>query len=237
MALLVPPPVLTQESVTGTNFGFNKPIELRSTGITFPDGRPLVMDNTLAAGFLLYRETAQGAVTAWREEDPRSWIAPIPGPEPQPLLYHENVWKSILVAIGEQDAQKNDKFDPQANPRYYVRTFFAGKDVHGARHEGESPPSNFFQLDTAAQPPPNELAGIVIDPPDLQKATTLRAFLKHKTLPERTELTLQSTAAGVTATLSHTSGTVTTTTRSIVLDATGVRVTGPLYVNGTFIPI
>jgi hypothetical protein len=231
MTLLVPPPVLTQDSATGTKFGFDKPIELRSTGITFPDGRPLVLDNMLASGFLLYRETQQGAVATW-DEEARSWVASVPAPEPQPLLYHEDVWKSILVAIGETDAQKNDKFEQPSSPplpTYYVRCFYQGKDVHGQRHEGESPPSNLFQLDRAAAQQ-NELAGIVIEPPDLQKAKKVQVFLKHYgPLQQKAELTLESKPAGVSAMLAVGSNNVT-------IDATGVRVTGPIYINGSFLP-
>jgi hypothetical protein len=232
MALIVPPPTLKQDSSTGPNFGFSKPIDLRCTGITFPDGRPLVFDNALASGFLLYRTTAQGAVTAWQEKDPSgAWVAAVPGPGPQPLLYHDDVWKSILVAIGEKDADDNDKFAQPATgqpPSYHVRCFFAGKDVHGVRHEGASPPSNLVYLD-GKQDSANELAGIEFVPPDLKQVQTVRIFLKHPTVSERAELTLQREANGVSATLAVGGA-------SMRLDRTELRVVAPaIDLNGFII--
>jgi hypothetical protein len=235
MALLVPPPTLEQDKSTGPTFGLNKPIELTCTGITFPDGRPLVSDNALASGFLLYRTTAQGTVTAWHEDDPRAWVPAVPGPEAQPLLYHEDVWKFILVALGEKDAQDNDKFEQPPTgqpPSYYVRCFFAGKDVHGERHEGASPPSNVVTL-KSAEDSKDDVAGIEFVPPDLKKVETVRVFLKHPTLVgETAELILQRTATGVTARLAvgpnHPS--------SLTLDANGLHVAGLVEVNGLTFP-
>jgi len=230
MTLLVPPPTLQQDKSTGPSFGFSKPIDLRCTGITFPDGRPLVFDNALASGFVLYR-----AMTAWHEGDPRSWVAAVPGPKAQPLLYDEDVWKSILVAIGEKDAQDNDKFEQPASgqpPSYYVRCFFAGKDVHGVRHEGASPPSNMVKL-VGAQDSADEVAGIEFVPPDLKKVETVRIFLKHPPLNQRAALTLQRSATGVTATLAIETP---ARTNTLTMDASGLHVVGPVDVNGISVP-
>jgi hypothetical protein len=234
MALLVPPPSLTQDSTIPASFGFNRPIDLTCTGIAFPDGRPLVFDNARDSGFLLYRQTGQGAVMAW-DDQAGLWVAPVPEPEPQPLLYHDDVWKSILVPLGEKDSNQQDKFVvPPAGspPSYYVRCFFAGKDVHGEWHEGASPPSNVIQLDSAAASA-GEIAGIVFEPPDLKAAEHVGIFLSHPTLGHRAELSLDRVANGVTATLTVTAGAVTVGVR---IDASGVHVRGPVDLNGFAFP-
>jgi hypothetical protein len=231
MTLTVPAPILKQDSSTGPKLGFDRPIEVGCTGITFPDGRPLVLDNALDSGFLLYRELPpQGIVTAWDERH-QGWVPAVPGPEPQPLLFHEEVWQMILIALGQKDVQDQDKFlvPPQGQPlpRYFVRTFFSGEDVHGERHEGASPPSNVVELDSA--PLADERAGIVFEPPDLKQTQKVSIFLKHPTLLTTGQLTLQTTSTGITATLS-------VGTNSLVVDEAGIHVTGPFDSNGFPLP-
>ncbi|MFQ5857422.1 MAG: hypothetical protein ACE5LU_17590 [Anaerolineae bacterium] len=192
MALIVPPPTLSQEGATGNRFVAEKPIQLSCGPVTFPDGASLIPENAVEFGFLLYREEAGGTTKVW-DEEAQSWLPESASPDPQSLFYRDDKWQSILVAIGQKDKANQDKFGTNrltGFPKYSARCFFRGKDVQGIEHIGASPKSQAVEVLGFGE---RDRAGLAIEPKDKDpsEATRIYLFLRDASLTERGRIVIR----------------------------------------------
>ena len=152
-ALTVPIPVLKYPEVPPGLAVLEKPVEIQSAAITFPDGAgfgPEDLNPPGVAGFFVYHRPAAGLSEIWNtavrqwEPDP----ALTPGAlKPQALIFKAGEalpWQALLVAAGQKDKDGNDQFRKSSAgllfPQYFVRTCFSCHR-NGVTFAGLSPPS------------------------------------------------------------------------------------------------
>jgi hypothetical protein len=146
-------PVPTLKGASAGVAQLEKPLEVLSAEVTFPDGAAFGQTTlgtpNAAAGFFVYRQPS-ALLTQVFDENAKAWVAD-PGPavvnlKPKPFVFQEGDpaarWQSLLVAVGQKDAAGADQFKKATGgfPRYFFRAFFAGEHG-GVAHSGLSAPT------------------------------------------------------------------------------------------------
>lgn len=167
--LTVPVPGLTQQEVAGTRFMADQPIELECGPIHFPNGEQLDIARMVRAAYWVQRHVAAGRTEIWNEAT-RQWDAAAPPPQPQPMFFTDNMWKALVVPIGQKDHAGLDKFATASGfPTYSVKCTFTGRDTEGEEHDGVSPDSVAVEI----RPPGEEhRASLFMRPKDDPAAAT-----------------------------------------------------------------
>jgi hypothetical protein len=233
MALTVTIPEVTVTGISGFRFVAEKPIILTCTTVRFPDGNVLVPAQAQQFGFRLYRKSSAGTVQAWNETS-KSWAPETPAPEPEPLAFIDDTWRSVLVAIGQQDNAGHDKFatDPSSGfPKYFVRCVFSATDNAGLQHDGVSPPSAEFTVSAAGT---RNRAGLATVPLAITEATEIRLYLKDAALAaERGVIAIRQSGGGYEIDLTVGSTRIQLTSAGDIRLDGDVAIQGTLSVNGT----
>ncbi len=237
MALIVPIPKLEQDGADGPIFVPEKRIMLSCDAARLADGSIMPPDRLSKFGYLLYRQNA-GMNEVWDEAN-QEWKGESGSIEPVVLAYQDNIWKTVLIAIGQKDKYGNKKFlsDPSTGyPKYFVRCFFAGTDSSGADHQGTSPASTPVQV--LAEGAQNR-AGLIIEPKAAppREAEKIRLFLKDKALSQE-KATIEIREQGVGYQIVLTNGAVVSLTGNGDIELTPltgkqVIVNGNLAVTGS----
>ena len=147
-ALSVPTPQLEYEAVGPGLAVLEKPLEIRCTTVTFPDGGAFDQTDLGSAGLYLYRQETPGVTEIWNKGE-KVW-QPDPGValgdlKAEPLIFklgEEAPWQGLLVAAGQKDRDGADQFRKATTdlPRYLVRAYFA-TTRNGNTFSGLSGPS------------------------------------------------------------------------------------------------
>ncbi len=232
MALSVPQPTVTQDGTSANVLSATKAITITCSPVAFADGSPLAAPHASQATYVLYRQPNLGALQAW---DPASktWRSAVPLPAGEKMFYKDAAWTGLLVAVGQNDAGGNPLFDPAVTATYTVGCQFAGTDPAGGAETGASSPSAAF---TVQPPGADHRGGLLIDPQDPAKTTTVQMFLKDSSFATRATVTLSSVTGGYGIVISAggasvevvDDGTITLTPGP----STAVRVAGDLNVDG-----
>lgn len=208
MTLTVATPTVEVDGVTGNVFAAASPITLSCAPVAFDDGRPLTPESAITFGYRLYRRLPGGAEQVWDEEN-RQWLPQSAPVAPQSLFYRDDLWQTILVAIGQQDASEAPKLQTDfvsRFPKYFARCFFSGTDAAGVLHEGQSGASPDFEVLALGQ---RDRAGLATVPKDVDEATEIYLFLKDNALSERGVVRIYRDGSGY----------------AIHLDVSGARIT------------
>ena len=229
--LLVPTPSLHAELANPGVAILEKPVTIRSNGVTLPDGTPLT-DQIIgvAAGFFLYRHNSSTVAEVW-DQEAKQWRVLADGAvmalKPKPLAYKSdaNRWEGLFVASADKDAVL-----PGA-PEYFVRTFFSapfGGQMLTAL-SAHSSPLHFVAMIDAAQ------GGLKLQPQENTTEVTL--FLRNaaKQIIGSARLVNESGTAKIEVTNTAGAAVRLLSNGNIELDAPRVDVTGHLFVNGNLV--
>jgi hypothetical protein len=196
--LTVPSPVLKQKKVASTQFTSDQAIELECAPVSFPDGEALSLERMVRAAYWIQRHPGGGIVEVWNEVTKQWELSPTP-PEPQPLFLKDNMWKALLVPVGQKDQAENDKFatvSATGFPQYSAKCVFKGRDGQGQEHEGVSPNSIAVRIRPLGE---EQKASLFIIPKDNPSAaTSIGLVLKDVGLvTERGRIAITEEAGGV----------------------------------------
>ena len=236
MSLVVSAPVLKQEENTGTKFVADKPFSLRCESVTFPDGSELTPEKAGQFGYITFRQLSSGDVEAWDEQQ-KSWIPETNLPAPGTLAYMDNVWQTVLVAIGQKDQAGQDKFATDKStgyPKYFARCYFNATDSTGAEQQGTSPNSQAVEIAAVGE---NNRAGLAINSEDPADATEVRVYLKDAALTaEKGVVAIREQGSGLEIALNNSTAVITLTNDGDILLtpalSRSVQINGDLTVNG-----
>lgn len=182
-SMVVPTPIVKPVGLAA----LEKPLEVRSAKVVFPDGAEFGQASG-TAGFFVYREQSAGAVEIWNEEA-KQWQADPGGApsalKPKPLIFKADdpsaPWQSPVVAAGQKDKDGKDQFGKARPdfPRYHFRTFFSGESG-GTAYEGLSAPTAPIRFVSAMDA---MRAGIKVGEDQTpEDATEITLFLKDAAL-------------------------------------------------------
>lgn len=156
-----------------------KPVEIYSGNVTFPNGQPFEQTQQKVAGFFVYRQQA-GFAEIW-DETAKLW-KPDPGEaladlQPKPFAFksgESEPWQGLFVPAGE----KNPVFEKQDTGfKYFFRTYFVSNETTGSI-SGLSAPSvaiNFIGILDAIR------AGIKLgENQKPEDATEVELFLRNQ---------------------------------------------------------
>jgi hypothetical protein len=185
--MVVPTPTVVYKPAGPGLAALEKPLEVRSAKVVFPDGAEFGQASG-TAGFFVYREQLAGAMEIWNEEA-KQWQADPGGAtgalKPKPLIFKADdpaaPWQSPVVAAGQKDKDGKDQFSRAKPdfPRYYFRTFFSGESG-GVAYEGLSAPAASVRFVSALDA---LRAGINVGEDETpEDATEITLFLKDAAL-------------------------------------------------------
>lgn len=235
--LTVAVPVLKQKMVAGVQFTADQAIELECGPVKFTSGEPLSLERMGKAGYWIYRDLGGGMVEVWNEPT-KQWDSGTAPPEPQPLYLKGDLWKAVLVPVGQKDHAGKDRFATNLAtgfPQYFVRCVFNGRDAQGQEQEGISPSSPAVRIRPLGD---EQNARLFIAPKDTPAAATeIGLVLKDVGLvTERGKIAIVEEAAGVRIELVSTGAQILMRpSGEIVLQPSlgqSVRVVGNLQVDG-----
>src|SRR5262245_19080153 len=137
------PPVLDHDDGKLTTPFPATAIRLTVGPVLFPDGSPLTPGSAVSATFITYRDDGAGTLLAW-EPALKLWSAGLPSkpenlyPLPATATRGDGFWSATLMAVGQQDANGNDKFGSDRGtqlPLYSVQCSFTGRQSAGSAAE------------------------------------------------------------------------------------------------------
>jgi hypothetical protein len=195
--LTVPPPELAFDPPGGPP-ALETPIALRLSGVQYPDGADLRVEDARVIGVLVYRGTA-GSEEVW-DEALQVWTSPptdeaeLPALKPLPFSPPTGPglpWTGTFIAAGQKDGTGNPRFSKGegGTPVYRLRAFAAAAR-DGVGYQGVSAPTtDLLFVSTTEQ----QRFAVEFDTGQASDAGRARLFLKNGALQPAGYLEIRAT--------------------------------------------